>query len=159
MEAWKNGIAPFSWNFPGSKYPSTPSGKGYQQCPSSIFTRSVYVQRPASILNQSIAKLFGMLIVKIPQVAKEEFGDTADFAGRQRDTVFIEKSAPNLFTLAVMDKSLKSHEGHDVITYGSAWNDMLSERKSPSSNKTPRSILTPVCTNMDGFPNFKLAMT
>jgi hypothetical protein len=99
-----------------------------------------------------------MLIVKVPCVEKEEFGDVADFTGRQRDTVFIEKSAPNLFALAVMDKSLKPHEGHDVIAYGSAGNDMLSKRKGPSCNKTPRSILTPVCTNMDGFPNLKLTM-
>jgi hypothetical protein len=95
------------------------------------------VQRPPSILSQSIAKLFGILVVKSLQVAEEKLGNIADFAGRQRDTVIIEKSTPDLFTLAVMDKSLKSHEGHDVITYGSAGNDMLSKRKSPLSNKTP----------------------
>jgi hypothetical protein len=97
--------------------------------------------------------------MKVLHVAEEKFGYIADFAGRQRDTVFTMKSASNLFALAVMDKSLKSNECHDIITHGSASNDMLSKGNRPSCNKSPRSISTPGCANMDGFTNLKLTMT
>jgi hypothetical protein len=99
-----------------------------------------------------------MLIVKLLHIAEEKFGYIADFAGRQRDTVFIEKSASNFFTLAVMDKSLKAYKNHDVITNGSPRNDMVSKRNGPSCNQAPRSISTYGRTNMDGFADFKLTM-
>jgi hypothetical protein len=100
-----------------------------------------------------------MIVVKVLHVAEEKFGYVADFAGRQRDAVFIEKSASNLFTLAVMDKSLKTYENHDVITNGSAWNDMLSQRVGTLCNQGSRRISASGRTNMDGFTDLKLTMT
>ncbi|TET90187.1 MAG: hypothetical protein E3J46_03125 [Desulfobacteraceae bacterium] len=100
-----------------------------------------------------------MLIVKVLHIAEEKLGDIADFAGRQRDAVFIEKSASNFFTLAVMDKSLKAYKNHDVITNGSARNDMVSKQNGPSCNQAPRSISASGRTNMDAFADLKLTMT
>jgi len=99
------------------------------------------------------------VIVKVLHIAEEKFGYIADFAGRQRDAVFIKKSASNFFTLVVMDKSLKAYKNHDVITNGSARNDMVSKRNCPSCNQAPGNISASGRTNMDGFADLKLTMT
>ena len=109
LQLWEDGVGSFGGDLPCAQDPATPSGKGHQQCASSILPRCVDVKRPTAIVLERCSEPGRRGAMKDFKVDQEAPAELADFAARGRDAIVGLEQRRDFGALAMVNKAFQPH--------------------------------------------------